>query len=122
MHHSTVPFRALRLAGAAVLLVASALARADGPPADAAEPAQTIRIEHFMFGSATVTVPAGATVRWQNLDGEPHTVVSVEGLFRSGALDQGDAYSYTFKTAGRYRYVCSIHPQMVGTIVVTATP
>jgi plastocyanin len=119
---------ARRRASALVLTVAAALAAAaqgfaDAPaPATAADGGLTIRLEHFMFAPGTVTVPAGATVRWQNLDGEPHTVVSVEGLFRSGALDQGDSYAYTFKTAGRYRYVCSIHPQMVGTIVVTAAP
>jgi plastocyanin len=119
VHQSMNPLRALRLSGAALLLVAATLARAAAPPAAAPEAAQTIRLEHFMFGPATLSVPVGTTIRWQNLDGEPHTVVSVEGLFRSGALDQGDAYSYTFRTAGSYRYVCSIHPQMVGTIVVT---
>ena len=116
------PVRALGLCGLAVLLVAASLARAAAPPAAAPEAVETIRLEHFMFGPATLSVPVGTTVRWENLDGEPHTVVSVEGLFRSGALDQGDAYSYTFRTAGRYRYVCSIHPQMVGTVVVTDAP
>ena len=90
--------------------------------ADAPEPAASIKIEHFMFQPVPLKVAVGATVRWQNLDGEPHTVVSLDGLFRSGALDQGDAFSYTFKTPGSYRYVCSIHPQMIGTIVVSAAP
>ena len=115
-----------RAACLAAFLVAAPLGHAAAPPAAAPaaapEAARTIRLEHFMFGPATLSVPVGATVRWQNMDGEPHTVVSVEGVFRSGALDQGDSYSYTFRTAGRFRYVCSIHPQMVGTIVVTATP
>ena len=114
---------ALVLAVAAALAAATpAFADAPAAPAPAASSEVTIRLEHFMFAPGTITVPAGGTVRWQNLDGEPHTVVSVEGLFRSGALDQGDSYSFTFKTAGRYRYVCSIHPQMVGTIVVTVAP
>jgi plastocyanin len=107
---------------AAALLAAGALARADAPPAAAPAAGYAITLEHFLFAPTTLTVPVGATVRWQNRDAEPHTVVSVEGLFRSGALDQGDAYAYTFQAAGRYRYVCSIHPQMVGTIVVTAAP
>ncbi|HUO81071.1 MAG TPA: plastocyanin/azurin family copper-binding protein [Steroidobacteraceae bacterium] len=110
------PLTRLPLLLAAALLVV-APAEGAAPVADAA---QTVRLEHFMFAPTTLTVAAGTTVRWQNLDGEPHTVVSVEGLFRSGALDQGDSYSYTFKTAGRYRVVCTIHPQMVATIVVTA--
>ena len=101
-----------------MLVLAAALLAGAAHAADA--PAATVRLEHFMFQPTPLKVPVGATVRWENLDGEPHTVVSVDGLFRSGALDQGDAFSYTFKTPGSYRYVCSIHPQMVGTIVVTA--
>ena len=46
-------------------------------------------------------------------------VASVDGKFRSGALDEGDSFSFTFNAPGIYRYVCSIHPQMVGAIVVT---
>ena len=103
----------------ATLAVAGPVAA--GPPA-AADDGHTIRLEHFMFTPATLTVPVGTTVHWTNLDGEPHTTVSVDGVFRSGALDQGDSYDYTFKTIGKFRYVCSIHPQMVGTIIVTAGP
>ncbi|MBS0397029.1 MAG: cupredoxin family copper-binding protein [Proteobacteria bacterium] len=108
----------------AVLVLSLAGPVTAAPPPAAATPAApaaaTVRLEHFMFGPATITVAAGATVEWRNLDGEPHTVVSLDGLFRSGALDQGDTYRYTFPTPGSYRYVCSIHPQMVGTIVVSA--
>ena len=123
---ATYGHRAPALAVAVAAALAAALpACADGTaPATAAATTETaetvIRLEHFMFAPDTITVPAGSTVRWQNLDGEPHTVISVEGLFRSGALDQGDAFVYTFKAAGRYHYVCSLHPRMVGTIEVTA--
>ncbi len=121
MHHSRVP-GARRAAAGAALLLAVSLAGAAAPQPAAAGPTYTIKLEHFMFTPGTLTVPVGATVRWRNLDGEPHTTVSVDGLFRSGALDQGDSYAFTFKAPGNYRYVCSIHPQMVGTIVVTAAP
>ncbi len=103
---------------AALLLVTALAAAADAPPAKA----YAVKLEHFMFSPTSLTVPVGATVTWRNLDGEVHTTVSIDGLFRSAALDQGDEYSYTFKVAGSYRYVCSIHPQMVGTIVVTPSP
>jgi plastocyanin len=72
----------------------------------------------FMFAPAALTVDAGATVTWTNKDDEPHTVVSEAGLFRSGALDTGESFSFKFDRPGTYRYVCSIHPRMVGTIVV----
>jgi plastocyanin len=85
--------------------------------APAADP-NTIVVKNFDFSPMSLTVPAGTTVIWLNLDGEPHTVVSVEGLFRSGGLDQNDTFSFTFDKAGTYQFVCSIHPQMRGTIVV----
>jgi plastocyanin len=118
MNCRTIRCRPRAATFALTLLLVAGLAGLAGL-AGAAEPAYTVKLEHFMFTPGTLTVPVGATVRWENLDGEPHTTVSIDGVFRSGALDQGDAYSYTFKTAGKYRYVCSIHPQMVGTIVVT---
>jgi plastocyanin len=120
MRLSTITARAAAASLAAMLLLAGLQVRAAEPAAPEAR--YTIKLEHFMFAPATLTVPVGATVRWLNLDGEPHTTVSIDGLFRSGALDQGDAFAYTFKVAGRYRYVCSIHPQMTGTIVVQAVP
>jgi plastocyanin len=45
-------------------------------------------------------------------------VTSADGLFRSGALDQNDTFSFKFVKAGIYKYVCSIHPKMVATITV----
>jgi plastocyanin len=79
-----------------------------------------ISIHEFMFSPTAMTVPAGTTVRWKNLDGEPHTVRGVDATFKSDALDQNDSFTFKFDQPGTYRYVCSIHPQMVGTIVVKA--
>ena len=91
--------------------------------ASAAEPAQTvIELKAFTFAPTALTVAAGTAVAWKNLDPEPHTVASLDGAFRSGALDQGDSFTFTFAKPGTYRYVCSIHPQMTGTIIVTARP
>jgi plastocyanin len=71
-----------------------------------------------MFNPATLTVKAGSTVTWVNLDEEPHTVFSDAGLFRSAALDTKDSFSFKFDKAGTYHYLCTIHPRMSGTIVV----
>jgi hypothetical protein len=51
-------------------------------------------------------------------DGEPHTVVSIEGVFRSGGRDQDDSFTFKFDKPGTYKFVCSIHPQMKGIITV----
>jgi len=78
----------------------------------------TISIHEFMFSPTSLTVTAGTTVHWKNLDPEPHTIRAVDATFKSDALDQDDSFNFTFDKPGTYRYVCSIHPQMVGTIVV----
>ena len=83
-----------------------------------AQDAHMIVMKNFDFMPMSLTVPAGTTVTWKNLDGEPHTVVSDSGLYRSAALDQNDTFSFTFDKPGIYKYTCSIHPKMTGTIVV----
>ena len=99
-----------------VALVAACLA---APAALAqVQPAAVIPIKDFAFGPMLVTVPVGASVTWNNNDGEPHTVVAAGGEFRSPALDQGDSFTFKFTKAGEYAYICSIHPQMKAKVVV----
>lgn len=106
--------RALAAASlAALALGAAALSAAAASPGDA-----TVTIQNFDFHPMALTVPAGATVTWKNLDGEPHTVTSTDGSFRSEALDQGDAYRFTFAKPGVYKYLCTIHPKMLASITV----
>ena len=103
--------------------LAVAFALACAPPASfAAEPAApkavTVPIKNFAFMEMTTTVAVGGSVTWKNLDGEPHTVVSTDGLFRSGGLDEGDNFTFKFEKPGVYKYICSIHPQMKASVVV----
>ena len=89
------------------------------PEAFAEEPdSQSIVMKNFHFSPVTLTVSAGETVTWKNLDEEPHTVASNDGLFRSAGLDQNDSFSFKFDKPGTYRFICSIHPHMMGTIIV----
>ena len=78
-----------------------------------------VTIDNFAFAPASVTVRAGSTVTWTNRDEEPHTVAAADGSFRSPGMGTGATYSHTFATAGQFDYVCSIHPSMHGTVVVT---
>jgi plastocyanin len=87
-------------------------------PALLAQNAAVVSIKHFMFEPMSLTVHPGTNVTWKNFDGEPHLVVSADGLFRSPALDQGDTFSYRFNKPGTYSIFCSIHPNMRATIVV----
>lgn len=88
-----------------------------GLTADAA-PAATIAIKDFMFAPVTLTIKAGSQVTWVNKDDEPHTVVSDVGLFRSNAVDTNETFVFKFDKPGTYRFLCSIHPKMLGTILV----
>ena len=76
-------------------------------------------MKNFDFSPMDVTIASGSTVTWKNLDVEPHTVASRDGLFRSPALDQNDTFQFKFDTPGVYKYICSIHPKMMATITVT---
>ena len=85
--------------------------------AETSDPTQIV-VKDFMFVPMSLTVKAGTTVIWANMDDEPHTVVSDTGLFRSGAIDTKESFSFRFDKPGTYRFTCSIHPRMAGTVVV----
>jgi amicyanin len=78
-----------------------------------------VNITDFKFNPATLTVPVGTTVTWTNQDEEPHTIAAKDGSFHSPGMDTHATYSFTFNTPGSYDYICSIHPFMTGTVVVT---
>ena len=79
-----------------------------------------VRIQDFAFGPRTVTITAGDRVRWTNRDAVEHTATARNGSFDTGLLGQGESRSVRFMVAGTYRYVCTPHPTMTGTIVVRA--
>jgi plastocyanin len=88
-------------------------------PANAqAQSANKVVMKNFDFSPMMLTVSAGSAVTWKNLDGEPHTVTSVDGLFRSGALDTDESFTFKFMKPGIYKYLCSIHPRMMAEIIV----
>ena len=72
------------------------------------------------YSPANYTVTAGTTVTWVNHDGTTHSVTSDTGLFDSGPLPPGAAFSYTFTQPGTYHYSCNYHSWMTGIIVVTS--
>jgi amicyanin len=101
---------------------ASASPAAPAAPKGAAVAATSVDIKEFAFGPQSITVKVGATVTWTNDDQDPHTVTSQagNGPLKSQTLNNGDTFKYTFTKAGTYDYLCTIHPFMTGTVVVTA--
>ena len=112
--------KTLIAAVAAVLLLTVATLVVTHPTPAKAEDAKAteVRVDNFTFAPDTVMVPVNATVTWVNKDDIPHVIASNDGVFKSKALDTDQKFSYTFTKAGTYPYYCSIHPKMVGKIVV----
>jgi len=103
---------ALSLAVATILVVHPTKVKAQDAKAT------EVRVDNFTFAPDTITVPVNSTVTWVNKDDIPHVIASNDGVFKSKALDTDQKFSYTFSKAGMYPYYCSIHPKMVGKIVV----
>jgi plastocyanin len=97
--------------------VTSTSAGTDTTAAAGGTTVQVIMTNHS-YDPQTVTVKAGDTVTWVNEDTPQHDVVADNGEFASDLFDKGGTFSFTFTKAGTYPYHCSIHPGMVGTIVV----
>ena len=114
----TLKAGALALAlGLGALASAASVAQA-APAAAAAGP--TIKIDNFVFGPEALTVSVGTTVTWINQDDIPHTVVANDKSFKSKVMDTDERFSFTFTKPGEYGYFCSLHPHMVGKVIVKA--
>jgi plastocyanin len=97
------------------LILAAALVLPLGMRAHAEE--IKVTIDNFTFSPAELKVKVGDTVTWTNHDDIPHTVVSA-GKFRSKTMDTDNTFTFTFTSAGDYKYFCSLHPHMTGMIKV----
>jgi plastocyanin len=82
-------------------------------------PTRKVLIKNFSFKRAHITIKRGTKVRWINRDSTTHTATAnKKRSFDSGRLSPGQSYTHTFKRAGKQRYHCEIHPDMMGSIVV----
>ena len=82
-----------------------------------------VGMEGIAFDPEDVTVAKGATVKWTNNEDVPHDVTKKAGPgpdFSSGKgnMQKDDTYEQTFHTAGKIDYVCTVHPNMTGTVTV----
>lgn len=78
----------------------------------------TIEIADFAFAPNEAHVPPGTEVTWTNVDPAPHAVTDEAGTFDSGTIDPQGTFTFRFDRPGSYRYACSIHPTMRGTVHV----
>ncbi len=105
------------------LLLAVAALLAWGTPADAWSGTQfEVSIVEFKFDPKIVTAVApGDRVHWTNNGTLTHTTTgkTALGLWDSGNISPGNAFTFEFDSAGTYPYRCSIHPRkMTGSMKV----
>jgi plastocyanin len=74
------------------------------------------------YAPGTRKVTPGTWVTWSNNGQDEHTVTAVDGSFDSQTLEPSDGFSWYFDQPGQYQYICTLHPWMKGTIVVTGDP
>jgi len=85
---------------------------------------QAIQIAYFL--QRDVTVRAGATISWNFVAGEIHSVNFFNGTGGGGPVDSGvlvkgaPPFSVTFPKEGAYNYQCDIHEKMSGVVHVVA--
>jgi amicyanin len=84
----------------------------------AAQETTEVKIADLAFSPLELTVPVGTTVTWVNKDDLPHSVVDKGKAFRSKVFDTNGSFSFTFANAGTYDYICGVHPQMIGKVIV----
>lgn len=79
-----------------------------------------ISIANFAFAPPEITVVAGQSVTWANDDGAPHGLMYKDGAKGTDLLLPGKSFSRTFDKPGTYDYACSVHPYMMGKVIVSA--
>ena len=99
-----------------------AAAPATSTPAAAPAAGGTVAVsmKNIQFAPKSVTAKVGQTIKWTNNDSVDHNVTAKSGAtFKSSNFGQGGTYSFKPTKAGTITYVCTIHPGMDGTIIVT---
>jgi len=79
------------------------------------------------YDPSPANVAVGTTVTWTNNDATLHTVYSGTPddsansgkLFQSTYMAKGQTFEHKFDTAGTFDYYCTLHPFMLGKIVVS---
>lgn len=109
--------------GAALLLAPDAQAGGGGHgcgiPREGRD--ETVAIEGLCYTPALLRVEPGDTVEWRNDPGnEPHNVTLFDGELVGGveSLAGGNSVTRAFSDTGAFAYYCSIHPGMIGIVVV----
>ncbi|RMW34515.1 MAG: hypothetical protein EA437_04420 [Candidatus Nitrosomarinus sp.] len=116
-------------AAAAAAAAAEAAAAAAGPETHIVETAMGsgapgCETSNACYLPQDITINAGDTVTWDNVDNAAHTITGgspangPSGVFDSSLLMAQGVFSHTFDDAGYYDYFCMVHPWMIGSVTV----
>ncbi len=75
-------------------------------------------MQNIAFNPTTINISVNSTVTWTNKDNVDHDIAADDGSFTSGKIAPGGNYQHQFTTAGTFKYHCTIHAGMVGSVVV----
>lgn len=108
--------RKLHLCFLVIIVLASCQAEEAKVQVEEAE----VQVGHNKLDPSDLTVAAGATVVFHNLDEMPggHTIAADDGSFQSPGLAKDQNWSHTFNEPGVYLYSIKEHPTAKGKIVV----
>ncbi|HEY4688877.1 MAG TPA: DUF420 domain-containing protein [Anaerolineae bacterium] len=68
-----------------------------------------VLMQDFTFSPATITIKAGTTVEFINLDNAPHTATLDDNSLDTGTLNLNDRVTLKFDTPGEFSYFCLFH-------------
>ena len=86
-------------------------------PGPAVAAGNRVSIGDNFFQPRRITIEAGERVKWVNNGEETHTTTSKTGLWDK-TVDPGDTAGKKFRKKGTYRYLCTIHDEMRGKVIV----
>ncbi len=114
----------VRVAGAGGAVPAAAIpptatATSAAAPGASLSGGSPVEMVDFAYAPGTITIKPGASVTWNNSGVAPHTITDKDGKYDSGFIKRGESYTRKFETPGTYDYYCTLHPQMVGKVVVS---
>ncbi len=75
----------------------------------------SVKVGDDFFKAKTVRITKGSTVTWRWVGSDGHNVVG-KG-FKSKIQNKG-TFKHKFTKTGTFKYVCTIHDQMKGTVIV----